>query len=401
MDRPPKSFPYVRKRAGAQVTLYQQTDRKKGYQLVHYEDGKRIVRTRVSWSEALKLADETLIALSQGQTPSHQLTGDDKVAYSQAVSKLGEVGVTLGECVREYVSARTLLGDSTLAEAVQFFIRHRAKLTAMSVSSAFDAFRQQKVTQRSSRYVETIDYHLKKFAEAHQLNVDDVTADLLEEWIDGHFQRGRTFNNAAGSFKTFFLWCKKKGYLPSDVPTEAEKLPESPEKDEAVAIFSPNILKRMLKEIDSRLVPYVALSAFGGFRPSEARRLQWSDFNWNGDNPYIHVTVTVAQKTLRDRFVPILPALSAFLADYRQETGPVITFKTVHLMLTEAHQKLPFIESWPQNGLRHSFGSYRLAATNDINATAVEMGNTPEVIKKNYRRPIDRATAEQWFAIRP
>ncbi len=59
------------------------------------------------------------------------------------------------------------------------------------------------------------------------------------------------------------------------------------------------------------------------------------------------------------------------------------------------------ITSWPHNALRHSFGSYLYAKTQDVNRAAAEMGNTPNVIFKHYRALVRSSEAERYWAIIP
>ena len=57
--------------------------------------------------------------------------------------------------------------------------------------------------------------------------------------------------------------------------------------------------------------------------------------------------------------------------------------------------------SWPQNVLRHSFISYRLATIQDANQVALDAGNSPAIIFKHYRELVTEEAATTWFAIKP
>ena len=59
------------------------------------------------------------------------------------------------------------------------------------------------------------------------------------------------------------------------------------------------------------------------------------------------------------------------------------------------------IAEWPSDVLRHSYGSYRLAVLDGINKVASEMGNSPQIIVHNYRRPVSKADGKRWFRITP
>jgi hypothetical protein len=56
---------------------------------------------------------------------------------------------------------------------------------------------------------------------------------------------------------------------------------------------------------------------------------------------------------------------------------------------------------WPDNALRHSYASYRLAAVPDAARVALEMGNSPQKLMTNYRELADGHDAKAWFAITP
>ncbi len=56
---------------------------------------------------------------------------------------------------------------------------------------------------------------------------------------------------------------------------------------------------------------------------------------------------------------------------------------------------------WPPNGLRHSYGSYRLAQVKSAPQVALEMGNTPQMIFGHYRSVVTEKDAEYWFGLSP
>ena len=56
---------------------------------------------------------------------------------------------------------------------------------------------------------------------------------------------------------------------------------------------------------------------------------------------------------------------------------------------------------WPQNVLRHSFISYRIAIVQSADQVALEAGNSASIIFKHYRELTTPEVAEKWFAILP
>jgi hypothetical protein len=56
---------------------------------------------------------------------------------------------------------------------------------------------------------------------------------------------------------------------------------------------------------------------------------------------------------------------------------------------------------WKHNALRHSFISYRVAQTKNVNEVALEAGNSPDMIFQHYRELVTPKAAGEWFGIRP
>ena len=55
--------------------------------------------------------------------------------------------------------------------------------------------------------------------------------------------------------------------------------------------------------------------------------------------------------------------------------------------------------AWKNNGLRHSFISYRLAAIQNTAQGALEAGNSPQMIFRHYRELVRPVDAEKWFGL--
>ena len=53
------------------------------------------------------------------------------------------------------------------------------------------------------------------------------------------------------------------------------------------------------------------------------------------------------------------------------------------------------------NALRHSYASYRLADIKDAARVALEMGNSPTMLFRNYRELVTEKQAAEWFAVLP
>jgi len=104
-------------------------------------------------------------------------------------------------------------------------------------------------------------------------------------------------------------------------------------------------------------------------------------------------------KTASRRIVPVLPNLKKWLLPYAKAEGPVVPFANIPKQLAWLAKDSGV--KWKQNGLRHSFISYRLAVIQDVAQVALEAGSSPQMILRHYRELVRPADANIWFAIRP
>ena len=85
----------------------------------------------------------------------------------------------------------------------------------------------------------------------------------------------------------------------------------------------PEEVGKLLAAANPKIVAWFALCVFAGVRPIEAAKLAWTDIG----APSIRIHATIA-KTRRNRFVPVLPALSEWLRlAHRNRDGLVGFFR--------------------------------------------------------------------------
>jgi integrase len=184
---------------------------------------------------------------------------------------------------------------------------------------------------------------------------------------------------------------RRRGYLRAN-PAADIKIRRRPEGE--VSILTPDELSNLLSKSAPEIVPYVAVCAFAGLRPSEAASPLWLDIHL--DTMQIEVKARHS-KTRRYRLVPIQPNLGEWLMRFRREDGPIYYSRR---KFREAY-KAAGMHEWKMDILRHSYGTYRLPLLKSAGALALEMGNSPDVIFRHYRRPMNEATASTYFDLRP
>ena len=170
--------------------------------------------------------------------------------------------------------------------------------------------------------------------------------------------------------------------------------------DNPPEIFAVDELRSLLEAAATSqpdVLPMLAIGAFAGLREAEIQRLDWSEV----DLARGHVEVKAAKaKSARRRIVPIQPNLAGWLRPYREMKGALVP--------AGARRKLALVREaakfacWPQNGLRHSFASYRLAAIHDVPRVASELGHaSPQMLYSTYREIVLPEEAERYWKIEP
>jgi integrase len=171
-------------------------------------------------------------------------------------------------------------------------------------------------------------------------------------------------------------------------------------------IFTPEEMRACLRyaaEHSRPLLRMLVLAGFCGLRHSEVMRLPVSDIDLAAGELYVGKMKT-EKRGMRERWVTLLPVARAWLerAELPAEGAAVgasdITLRRHRREMMEQLQ----LPQWPHNVLRRCFGSYHLAAFENGNLTAAQMGHTdPETTYAKYRKVRKKADGEAWFALLP
>ena len=243
--------------------------------------------------------------------------------------------------------------------------------------------------------------------------VIDITAEELATWWKtrcGHLS-WKTRNEIRGSLVGFWNWCVWATLHPKAV-TPADRLPRAaPEKHER-RVLTPEEFKALAAAILPRFRSNIVLQAFCGFRPEEVappkrkgmskkskRGIRREEIDWQFNVIRVPEEVT---KTGFPRNVPLLPAAREWLewAGVRPgQTGPVCDENLVEAGETARLGREVFETGWPQDALRHSYGSYRNAMIRSLMQVAEEMGTSETMMKKHYHNPKTKEEGEAWFGM--
>jgi integrase len=276
---------------------------------------------------------------------------------------------------------------------------HEKARPPLSVSQAIDA-RMDAVDRRklSSRHQEDLRCRLARFrTKFGERQVADVRLEDVEAWLHSLNVSAVTWRNYARTVGSIFTLAVKRGYLTASPLTGLEH-PKAAVK--APCILTPPELSTLLAASAPELRPLLILQAFCGLRRAEANRLSWKHIHLEGAKPYAELPSEVT-KTNRRRVCYIPACAVAWLK-------PLAGASAATLALTEGvyDNRLAVAATaskitWQENLLRHSFGTYRLAETQNAALVADEMGNSPAVVRTHYQNITSPEQAEAWWRIFP
>jgi integrase len=309
--------------------------------------------------------------------------------HSQALGLSDRQKLEASECYRLLEKH-----DASLFDAVHHYLAYLDQTKrSIPLTELFEEFLSIKQQDNvSPKYLADLRSKLGRFVNSfHDTLVCNLTVAQIEVWIRGLDIGPVSRESYRRNVSVLLEFGRRRGYLPAN-PAADIKIRRRPEGE--VSILTPEELRNLLSECAPEIVPYVAICAFAGLRPSEAANLLWSDIRL--DTMQIEVKARHS-KTRRYRLVPIQPNLGEWLTQFRTGDGAIYYSRR---KFREAYRAAGMKE-WKMDVLRHSYGTYRLPILKSADALALEMGNSPDVIFRHYRRPMNEVSAFAYFDLRP
>jgi integrase len=389
-----KSFPRVREVIKEGVTRYVCDSRRRGY-----------AGGRQEWfsskDDALERAREIADALVGGNV----LTDEERSLFIYYRDALRPLGVTMEQALKKALdrAQNKLERDEdekkTVADLVDLWISYKK-------DAKFSALRP--VTIRE------IEHTGKKIKELWgDLQYQSVTRDHVETFLGGHLGCYATKKNWQVKIGGFFNWCNAEGWGRGN-PAKHIRITVDP--SEAPGTVPLEKVQALLEQAQKNprwlpLINYLAIGFFAGLRPYELRRLPkrnielWSALQ-DGKRGQIYVSASMT-KTKTERYVTINATLAPFLEVYLDKE-PIFHQNFVKLF-DSLRQKVGYAfgpeatdeTRWVPDGIRHTFGSMWQMKHKNISELAEEMGNSPEVIRRHYKRAIRDKEVSAFWGIRP
>ena len=231
-----------------------------------------------------------------------------------------------------------------------------------------------------------------------------ITFAEIEKYLDRPELSARSQINLATKISQLWNYAKRQGWVADNLVERWER-PEDEEKP--VGILNLEQCAALLRKAPRfKLLPYAVFGLFFGLRPTELERLDWSAVKI--DQKVLTVGAGVAKKR-RQRVIDeedFSDAAVAFLARCkgarkRARKGPIVSPVNFRVQF-DAWRKAAGVETWPHDGIRHSFASYHFAAYGDEMRTSRILGHRdPGVFHAHYKGLASKAEGLAFFALRP
>jgi integrase len=321
-----------------------------------------------------------------------------------AVERHGREAVGLPQHeLSDFIRARKTLAEygKTITDATAFYVDHlervrRCKVTVANlVAELIEAKRRD---GRSEIYLRDLRNILAIFCRHFgDRPIAGITVEELDNWLRALPGSPKTRTNFRANIGVLFSYAAHRRMIDFNpvLHTAKPKLPDNPPE-----IFTVEELRALLEaanRVAVDVVPMLTIGAFAGLRDAEIKRLDWSEINLA--RGFIEVKGSKA-KSARRRIVPIQQNLAAWLRPYNGMKGRLVP--EGYRSSLDRVRKAAELARWPNNGLRHSYSSYRLAAIHDAPRVASELGHTsPTMLYGTYRELVLPEDAEQYWKLIP
>ena len=378
-----KTTKAAKKTARKFCKIYDAAHPKTPFRVVFRQGGKRLQKWFAKKGDAESFADKKDIELINAGVGDAALSSDERQALT--LWRESKTTDSLVAVVQAHLKRQKISGNSLpVALAVEKLIdKRRAESKARRTLTD--------LTSRLERFTTDIEAILGEGVKVSEITIKDV-----DKWLAmlGETQSPQSVVNFRRVLNSLFVEALRQGWCGSNPVTGSMK-PTVAHQD--VTIYTPSEAADLLAHCTPRLLPLVAIGLFAGLRTAEVLALKWEQVELA--EGHIRLTRT---KTGRPRLVPMADNLRAWLKPYAQTSGRLWE-KSERVFAWEMAKVRSDagITSDKDNAMRHSFGSYRTAITQNVAQVALEMGNTPKMVENHYRELVTAKQAKAFFAVVP
>ncbi len=225
--------------------------------------------TFTEFDSAKRRAEEVARSLQVGDTAAAGFTGPERARFAAILQTLAPTGLRAEVGVAQFAEAFRILGGRSVIEAArEYALRHRLDLPTVTVAVAVGTFiGDRKTAGCSRRYLQDLQTRLAHgFAADNAMNLTDLTADRIREWLDHAGGGPRHHNNNLAALRTLIRFCIARRWLPKDTEL-LDGITKRKVDAGAIEIWTPQEMAVLLRNC-----PPVALPAMAEAQTSKVRQ---------------------------------------------------------------------------------------------------------------------------------
>lgn len=310
------------------------------------------------------------------------------------------------------IKARDMLVafNVTLGQAAAFYVKHHnARSKAPVLADAWEAALKHRKNHRPRTISD-----LKSWKKAlppwfMEMNTFDIGAKEITKALDQTTSGPTRWKTGLRNISAVMGDIVKSKAIPEN-PAKNVQTQRAEENDEDVVIYTPDELKALFaacrdypKGVDRLCaacsIPFAFL-AFAGVRPDEVAKLKWQDVITELGN--IRIGPSVAKKLYR-RNIRINATMAAWIATVPPEKrkGKIVPPRWLQ-KAAMVRKKAGIDGHEKQDALRHSYGTYKLAVDNDLDALKSDMGHSHiATFFNHYHKAVTMAEALPYWQVLP
>jgi integrase len=351
-------------------------------------DGKRIRRFFKTETEAKAAQSELVIVQRRAGESWLALTTVQRADLITGYERLQELNLSLNQLIDAWQAGRTSTGNG----------QHKP-VSLQAAGEQWQTFLRTK--GNSTMHVENCGRWIRRFSSGREeVTTDQITTQDLIEYLAKY--QGVTYNGNRDAARGFFGFCADS-HLVAKSPFDLKQIPKRKIIRSGSTVLTVQQVEQALRfcaEFTPECLLYVVIGTFTGVRPSEIDSMDWSMIDL--DRGLFHLPASIT-KPRRTRLVHLHPTAVAWIRYCRsiglEKLGAEFA-KGKQAALVPLRNHLGFAE-WPVDIMRHSFGSYTVERTRDVAATALDMGNSPQMIMDHYFNVVRPEDCQRFWALTP
>jgi integrase len=307
------------------------------------------------------------------------MTAPERLEVASVYREAKEKGLTLRAVWEAYKSGQGggVRTTKTLGEAV-------AEVLAV-----------KKAANRRKRYLTGLKNYFALFVEGRKmLPVDQITPVDIEKWFDSRKEAPSSRASNLGRLYSLFSFCYRRNYIASNPCSKVERVRVQVGRPKTFNVAESRILLETCLRADKKLLPYIVLQIFAGFRPAECEQLSWDQVDFDKARVHVHEGTS---KVHRWRYVPLEPAAIEWLKTCDRKK-PLIPKSLIHRRRNVV--KVSGLK-WVQDILRRTAASFLMAKYRDAQKVSEWLGNSPKILRTHYVDLYSPEEAAEFFNIKP